>query len=101
MADFNVLDTRKFDDFISQKDSLIKRYDELSEEYDTIIKNLLENWKGRGADAFAEDSQAIKMNIAGISEILNTMCDVLIDCKSVFSECDEALHESNKTAFDG
>lgn len=100
MAEFRVLDTGKFDDFIGQKDNLIKRYNELSEEYDTIVKNLLENWKGRGAKAFDEDAKAIKMNIAGLHEILNSMCDVLIDCKEVFVECDEALCESNKTAFD-
>lgn len=99
MSEFNVLDTREFDKFIANQGSFVTRYNELSKEYDTIIKTLLNEWKGKGADAFYSDSQKVRTNISGIQEILQTMCDTLIDCEKIYSECDSALKTSNEQAF--
>ena len=92
------LDTKAFDMAIAKKASLISAYNELNDEYDRIVSNLLNNWKGRGANAFQKDAQTVKTNIVGIFDILKIMCDVLSDCKQVFSECDSSLGEYNRNS---
>ncbi len=96
-----VLDTRAFDDAISRKADLINSYDALNTEYDRIVTELLNNWKGKGADAFKKDAQTVKTNIVGIYDILKIMCDTLTDCRSVFAECDTALGEYNRNPESG
>lgn len=91
-----LLDTRAIDAALSQKESLISRYNHINERYDSIVSTLSQNWKGRGATAFLKDAQTVKKNITGIYDILKTMCDVLTDCRTVFSECDTALGEYNQ-----
>lgn len=90
------LDTRAFDQAIEKKDSLIKSYQELNERYDGIVSDLLSNWKGKGADAFARDAKTVRANITGIFDILKIMCDTLVDCKAIFLECDQALGTYNR-----
>lgn len=90
------LDTRAFDYAISKKDSLIKTYNELNEDYDKAVSALLSNWQGKGANAFKKDAQAVKTNIVGIFDILKIMCDTLTDCREIFSECDVALGDYNR-----
>lgn len=91
-----VLDTRAFDAAIGMKEDLIRFYDALNTEYDRIVNTLMQNWKGRGADAFKNDAKAVKTNIIGIYDILKTMCDTLEDCRTIFAECDSALGEYNR-----
>ena len=90
------LDTRAFDNALARKSSLISKYDRLNAEYDRIVNNLINNWKGRGANAFLKDAQTVKKNIVGIYDILRVMCDTLSDCKEIFAECDSALGEYNR-----
>ncbi len=91
-----ILDTKAFDAAISKKEDLINAYDSLNTEYDRIVSTLLNNWKGKGADAFKKDAQTVKTNIVGIYDILKIMCDTLVDCKAIFAECDSALGEYNR-----
>lgn len=99
MGECKVLDTRSFDEFLSNKNRLIQRYDELTREYDEIVSTLSSNWKGRGADAFKKDAENVKANIAGIRDILIIMCDTLESCKEIFMECDTALGQANENAL--
>lgn len=99
MSNYNILDTRVIDKFLSHKNSLIKKYDDLDKEYELIIKELLKNWEGRGAEAFKEDAQNVKSNIIGIKDILTSVCDILSDCRDIIGQSDKSLGESNKSAF--
>ncbi|MBE6717557.1 MAG: hypothetical protein E7573_11640 [Ruminococcaceae bacterium] len=94
--EYRVLDTKSFDVAIGKKDDLIKKYNDINEEYDRIVNSLLNNWEGRGADAFKEDARTVKTNIVGIFDILRTMCDTLTDCKEIFAECDTSLGNYNR-----
>lgn len=94
-GEFVVLDTRAFDKAIAKKQDLINSYNAINEEYDRIVSNLLNNWKGRGATAFQKDALTVRTNIVGIFDILKTMCDTLTDCREIFAECDTALGEYN------
>lgn len=93
---YKKLDTKSFDNFFSNKESFIKKYDEINNDYNRIVSTLLENWKGLGADAFKKDASDIKTNITSIYDILQNMFNTLTDCYEVFKECDQALGDFNK-----
>ena len=94
--EYTCLDTRAFDAAIAKKDGLINAYNELNSEYDRIVRNLLLNWQGKGAEAFRKDASTVKTNIVGIFDILKIMCDTLTDCREVFRECDTSLGDYNR-----
>ncbi|MBQ3941013.1 MAG: hypothetical protein II723_07865 [Oscillospiraceae bacterium] len=97
MADgYVVLDTKVFDTVIRQSGPLVQQYREINEEYDEIVRELLDIWKGEGADAFRQDAYTVKSNISGIYDILKIMCDTLTDCRAIFGEADAALGEYNR-----
>lgn len=91
-----LLKTEVFDEFISQRASLVQRYDNIKDKYDNIVKELLNNWEGKGAEEFENDANMIRKNIGGIYDILKTMCDILQDCKEVYSQCDKGLGDYNR-----
>ena len=99
MAEYNLLDTSTFETFISSQGKLRQQYSDIQTRYKQIVNELLEHWKGHGADAFREDSQKVISNLVGINDILSTMCDTLNDCYDIFSECDSSLGKNNKNAI--
>ena len=94
--EYRLLDTRKIDEALAQKQTLISDYNALNRAYDVAVERLLENWKGRGAEAFLKDAGTVRANISGICDILRTMCDTLSDCREAFFECDGALGDYNR-----
>lgn len=102
MADYNLLDTSSFESFIASqgKLKLRQRYSDIQTQYRQIVNELLNHWKGRGAEAFREDSEKVMSNLVGISDILATMCDTLNDCYDIFSECDNSLGSNNRNAVE-
>ena len=96
MSGVNYLNIQNFDDFMNARQNLLERYNELSKEYDNIVEKLLLNWKGRGADAFRDEARNVKSNLAGIEDVLNTMCDILADCATVYKSYDSALGKANR-----
>lgn len=103
MADegYVLLDTRVFDTFIGQTGSLVNRYREINEQYDSTVRALLDVWKGEGAEAFRTDAAAVRSNISGIYDILKIMCDTLTDCRQVISEADHSLGDYNRNPGSG
>ena len=93
--EYILIDTSIIDSAISKRDELVNEYNAINDEYDRIINDLLLVWKGEGANAFKNDALKVKTNIAGIYDILKTMCDTLEDCKAIISEADNALGEYN------
>lgn len=94
--EYQLLDTQAFTDFLSSKEDILRRYNDLNSSYENAISRLLSNWEGRGADAFADDSAKVRTNINGIYDILKLMCDTLTDCLTIFDNCDTSLGESNR-----
>lgn len=95
-SEYIVLDTKAFDTFIEQSASLVQRYDNINSTYDDIVKRLLQDWVGKGADSFYIDAKKVKANITGIYDILKMMCDTLTDCRQIFEECDKSLGDYNR-----
>ena len=50
-SEYVLLDTKSFDTFMAQKESLVQRYHQINTTYDDIVKTLLSNWVGEGARA--------------------------------------------------
>lgn len=98
MEEYRLLDTRAWDAFLEARMGLINRYGEIETRYGQIVEALAADWKGRGAKAFQEDSRKAISNLAGIGDILETMCDTLRDCREVFGECDTSLGRNNRDA---
>ena len=94
--EYVLLDTSAFERAIAQKDKLTNEYRALNDDYDRIVRELSENWKGRGAEAFQKSAKDIRTNIASISDILDTMMQTLIDCKTIFEEYDRELGKYNE-----
>ena len=98
MANYNLLNTSYIMDFISKENEIKREYQEMRDRYNAIVKELTENWKGRGADAFADDSKKVVANIAGIEDVLSTVCDTLNDCLEIIRESDSSLGAGNRDA---
>lgn len=94
--EYVLLDTRVFDTAAEKKNQFLSTYNKINRDYEAIVIELLQNWKGRGADAFARDAGTVRANLTGIYDILKTMCDALTDCREIFDECDTALAEFNR-----
>ena len=43
-SEYVLLDTKSFDTFMAQKESLVQRYHQINTTYDDIVKTLLSNW---------------------------------------------------------
>lgn len=100
MTDYNLFDTNSFGAFIASQGKLQQRYSDIQTRYKQIVDELLEQWKGRGADAFKEDYEKVMSNLIGIQDILLTMCDTLSDCYDIFSECDTSLGINNRNTIE-
>lgn len=90
------LDTRSIDAFIDRKEEIVGEYDAISEEYDRIVRELMSNWQGRGADAFQTEASKVREGMSGVYDIIKVMSDTLTDCRSIFAECDRALGDFNR-----
>ena len=84
---YNLLNTGMIQKAVAKRDDILQKYDKINSDYDAIVKKLLDNWKGDGAEAF---------DLTGVYEILKIMCDTLQDCLSVFQECNAGLEEYNR-----
>lgn len=93
---YNLLNTGMIQKAVAKRDDILQKYDKIDSDYDAIVKKLLDNWKGDGAEAFEKDAQNVKANLTGVYEILKIMCDTLQDCLSVFQECNAGLEEYNR-----
>lgn len=96
MQDYKLLDTSKFEGFLSKSSEWNNEYKRIQDQYDEIVKFLESNWKGRGADAFVDDAKKIKTNIVGIGDALKTMCDILSDCEDILSSSDTSIGKLNQ-----
>lgn len=93
-----VLDTSTFDSFLAKRDGWISAYKKILKDYDETVKDLKKSWAGSGADAFMRDIDTVQLNLAGMKDILETMCDTLQDCLLIYRECDTTLGELNRGA---
>ena len=94
-ADYVLHDAALIRAALDQREELLQRYNRIKSDYRSAVKNLLNNWKGEGADAFRQDEAKIGKNIESIYDIMRSMSDMLVDCLTILDEKDKALGEYN------
>ena len=89
------IETRYLDEAISKREAILKKYDAINSELDSIVKDLMGNWAGKGAKAFEKDITKVKRNMSGLYDVLKGFCDVIEDCKAMIAKQDSALGKYN------
>jgi len=85
------LDTVEFNATVSRYEAHIKEFKGIVEEVNKIGDELLENWKGKGANAFEKDSGQVKLNLKDISEIMYDLRDALVNAETEYLKSDLAM----------
>lgn len=96
MADENVrkLDTSSFNETISQYAAEIKKFETIVKNVNAAADRAIDNWKGKGRDAFEVDCRQVQTNLKDISDIMYEMRDALIEAHAEYMKTDEALSKS-------
>ena len=83
--------------FIDESPDVIKKFDDIKKDFNTINGDLLEKWKGLGADAYKLETDHILENIGGIKDVLDGLNNSAIkSIRDEYSKLDEQLGEYNR-----
>lgn len=88
------LDTVNFNDIISAFSNYISQFDSIVHEINSTADRLIENWKGRGCNAFEKDCRQVQINLKDISDIMYDLRDALIDAHAEYIKTDAVLSKS-------
>jgi uncharacterized protein YukE/surface antigen len=87
----NHLDTINFNDTISSYAEHILQYEGIVKDVNNTTSAMLDNWKGKGRNAFEKDCLQVQLNLKDISEIMYDMRDALINALAEYISSDLAL----------
>lgn len=99
MADeaFISADIEKLVRFEKESEEVIKEFDSIKTEFESINSSLLSKWKGVGADAYKDESDHILEKIGGVEDILKGINEgVVKDIKDCYMKLDEQLAQFNR-----
>lgn len=83
--------------FMDESPAIIREYDEIKKQFNTINETLLKSWKGDGADAYKRETDHILENIGGIKDVLDGLNNSAIkDIRDSYSKLDEELGQFNR-----
>ena len=99
MATFDSLHTQALDDFIAACPVFLRRYQSILTTYQSACQTLLQTWKGRGADAFAQDEKMMLTCLQQSEQVLSTLFTAVKDCRDLYLEADSGLGAQNRAAF--
>lgn len=88
------LDTINFNETINAYAAHIKSFEEIVNDVEKAVNLAVDNWKGKGRDAFKEDCEQVKINLKDISDIMYDIRDALIEAHAQYMETDLALEKS-------
>ena len=95
--DFISADTSIISKFKSDSADAIETFDSIKEGFDSINKELLKVWKGKGADAYRKETDHILENVGGIKDVLDAINEGAVGSVwEEYSKLDEELAEFNK-----
>lgn len=99
MADeaFVSADIEKFLRFQEESGEIIKEFNSIKTEFESINSTLLKKWKGEGAEAYKEETDHILEKIGGVEDVLKGINEgVMNDIKDSYLQLDEQLAEFNR-----
>lgn len=83
--------------FMSDSAEVIKEFDSIKNDFNTINDNLLKKWKGDGAEAYKYKTDHILENIGGIKDVLDGINNGAVkSIKDEYSKLDDELGEFNR-----
>ena len=87
------LDTISFGPTIQALTSSIQLFNDLRNGVNTTTNEVtnLSNWRGRGRDAFLDDSNKIRRNLQDINDILREMRDALQQAHNNYNSTDRNM----------
>ena len=88
------LDTANFNDTMSAYASFIKQYEDIVRGVNTAASTMVDNWRGKGRNAFEKDYKQVQQNLKDISDIMYDLRDALINAHAEYMKTDSALSKS-------
>lgn len=90
-------DTTAIAKFMTDSAEVIKEFDSIKTEFNTINETLLKKWKGDGADAYKYETDHILENIGGIKDVLDGINNSAVkSIRDEYSKLDEELGAFNQ-----
>lgn len=91
------LDTLHFNDTMSAYANYIRQFEEIVRDVNSITNTMIDNWKGKGRNAFEKDCRQVQLNLKDISEIMYDLREALCDAHAEYMKTDSALSKSFET----
>lgn len=88
------LDTINFNDTIATYANYIKQFEEIVRDVNTAASIMVDNWKGKGCEAFERDYKQVQLNLSDISDIMYELRRALTDAHAEYMKTDSALSKS-------
>jgi WXG100 family type VII secretion target len=88
------LDTVHFNDTMSAYANYIKQFEGIVRGVNSAASTMVDNWKGKGRNAFEKDSKQVQLNLKDISDIMYDLRDALIDAHAEYMKTDSSLSKS-------
>lgn len=104
MADaaFVSADIEKLVRFQKESEEVIKEFNAIKTEFESINSTLLKKWQGEGADAYKDETDHILEKIGGVEDVLKGITEgVIMDIKDNYMALDEQLAEFNRNPQSG
>ena len=92
------LDTAYIQTFLSERDNFLQQAVDIMDSYDGIVKTLLADWVGSGAEGFEQDAQVLRTHAATLYDNLKTVLDTLQDAYSILAAADTKNGSDNNAA---
>lgn len=91
MGNVNHLNTEHFDSTVTAYEGYIKQFEELVKEVNSICAEVVQNWKGKGSDAFEKDYRQVQLNLKDITDIMYEIRDALTNANSEYLKTDDTM----------
>jgi len=90
----NHLDTANFNATMSAYTNYIRQFESIASGVNTAAGTMVDNWKGKGRNAFEKDYRQVQLNLKDITDIMYDLRDALIDAHAEYMKTDSALSKS-------
>ena len=91
------LSTANFNDTIHAYEAHIKTFEGIVKGVKSATDALLQNWQGKGRNAFEKDCQQVQLNLQDIKEIMYDLRDALTDAHAEYIKNDLATAKNFET----
>lgn len=88
------LDTVNFNDTIAAYANYIKQFESIVLGVNRAASTMVDNWKGKGRDAFEKDYKQVQKNLEDISDIMYDLRDALVNAHTEYMTTDSTLSKS-------